>query len=95
MTTTSQTMTDPETVTPAHRLIKRFGAKRLAAWTNRHPSRVWAWAWPPEKGGTGGVIPPRLRAQITAGARSEMGVDLAPIEFEPAAGEAYLFEGAA
>lgn len=76
-------------------MIERFGAKRLAAWTGRHRSRVQAWAWSPEKGGTGGVIPPRLRRNIIDGAAREMGVTVAPIEFEPCEGEAYLFEAAA
>jgi hypothetical protein len=81
--------------TPAQRLIDRFGVKRLAAWSGRHQSRVWAWAWAPAKGGTGGVVPHRLRQRITEGALQEVGVRLTPADFEPADGEAYLFEAAA
>ena len=88
-------MTDTAGRTPAQRLIDRFGVKRLAAWTGRHRSRVQAWAWSPEKGGTGGVIPHRLRRAIIEGAAREMGAVLQPFEFEPAEGEAYLFEDAA
>lgn len=80
--------------TPAARLIKRFGAKRLADWTGRHVSRVHSWAWPADRGGTGGLVPARVRSAIIAGARAGGDV-LTHADFEPAEGEAYLFEAAA
>ena len=58
--------------------------------TKRHRSRVHAWAWPTSKGGTGGVIPPRLRTAIIDGAKRELGADLAFADFEPRDGEGYL-----
>lgn len=87
-------MSEPAPTTPAARLIARFGAKRIAGWTGRHVTRVHAWAWSTAKGGTGGVVPHRLRDKITAGAAA-MGEAVFPGDFELAAGEAYLFEEAA
>jgi hypothetical protein len=82
----------PETApsTPAARFISRFGVKRLAAWTGRHSSRVHSWAWPTNRGGTGGVIPTKVRAKIIDGAKADLGEDLTYSEFEPGIGEAYL-----
>lgn len=78
--------------TPAARLIARFGAKALAAWTGRHPSRVHAWAWSTGRGGTGGVVPVRLRSSIIRGAMDDCRAVLTPADFEPGEGEAYAFE---
>lgn len=86
-------MTDPHK-TPAARIIARFGAGRIAAWTKRHRSRVHAWAWPTDKGGTGGVIPARARAAIIEGARDELGEAVSYADFEPQDGEAYLLGAA-
>lgn len=88
-------MTQNTIQTPAARLIKRFGAKRLAAWADKHPSRVYSWGWAPERGGTGGVVPHRSRPKIIEGARRDLNEALAPIDFEPAPGEGYLFGVAA
>jgi hypothetical protein len=85
----------PKTTTPAGRLIARFGPKRLAAWTKRHPSRVHAWAWSIAKGGTGGAIPARLRPAIIAGARDELGEVVTWADFEPAEGETFLYDAKA
>lgn len=88
-------MSDTPYSTPAERLIARFGAKRLADWTGRHRSRVHAWSWPVSKGGTGGVVPVRLRAKIVAGALAELNQVLTGADFELQDGEVYLFEAAA
>jgi hypothetical protein len=84
---------DPQT--PARRLIERFGAQTLADWSGRHISRVYAWAWPPSRGGTGGFIPVRSRSKIVAGALKDQGVVLDWFEFEPQPGEAYALSEAA
>lgn len=76
--------------TPAERILSRFGAERIAAWTKRHRSRVHAWTWSTARGGTGGAIPPRLRPAIIEGAKRELGEDVAFADFEPQAGEHYL-----
>ena len=76
--------------TPADRILTRFGVERIAAWTKRHRSRVHAWAWSTEKGGTGGAIPPRLRPAIIEGAKRELNEDITFTDFEPQAGEVYL-----
>jgi hypothetical protein len=80
--------------TPADRILTRFGVERIAAWTQRHRSRVHAWTWPTAKGGTGGAIPPRLRTAIIEGAKRELGQDVAFADFEPQAGEQYLMGAA-
>jgi hypothetical protein len=67
-------------MTPAMRLLKRFGVEALSRWTT-------------DRGGTGGVIPVRLRAAIAAGALAEQGQVLNPADFELQIGEAYLIEG--
>lgn len=82
-------MTQPQK-TPAERILARFGPGRIAKWTGRHRSRVHAWPWPPEKGGTGGVIPVRVRPAIIAGALRDLGETVAHSEFELAEGETYL-----
>lgn len=76
--------------TPAHRIIGRFGVEKIARWTKRHRGRVHAWTWAPDKGGTGGVVPPRLRQRIIDGARLELGEALAFADFEPLGDERYL-----
>jgi len=76
--------------TPAARVIARFGVDKLAAWTGRHRSRVHAWSWSTDRGGTGGVIPIRLRPAIVAGAARELGELVQASEFELQPGEAYL-----
>lgn len=81
--------------TPAGRIIERFGVSRLAAWTGRHRSRIHAWAWPTEKGGTGGAVPARARPKIIQGALDDLGEVVSYAEFEPQAGEVYLMGEAA
>jgi len=81
--------------TPAERILKRFGAGRLATWTGRHRSRVHAWTWPTAKGGTGGSIPPRLQQAIIEGARRDLGEDVSFADFQPQEGEAFLPEAVA
>lgn len=80
---------------PATRIIAQCGAKRLASWTGRHHSRVHAWSWPVSKGGTGGVVPHKVRAKIIAGAKADLGLELTLADFEPLGGEAYDFADAA
>ncbi|MDZ4374006.1 MAG: hypothetical protein U1C74_21635 [Phenylobacterium sp.] len=87
-------MTETPT-TPADRILARFGAGRIAAWTGRHRSRVHAWAWPTTKGGTGGVVPPRLRQAIIDGAHRELGETVTHADFELQPGETYQFGEAA
>ena len=82
-------------MTPAKRIIDRFGAKRLAVWTGRHVSRVYGWALPCARGGTGGVVPVKVRARIIDGARDDLAVDLSHSDFELAPGETYLLAEAA
>lgn len=77
--------------TPAKRIIDLFGVKRVAAWTRRHTSRVHAWSWPEDQGGTGGVIPHKARLQIMMKAKEELGQELSFADFEPRDGETYLF----
>jgi hypothetical protein len=81
-------------VTPARRFLDRFGVQRLAKWSGRDRRRVHAWAWPEDKGGTGGVIPHKVRQLIIDGVRDEVGEVLTFADFEPREGEAYLFKGA-
>lgn len=87
--------TSPDTVTPAARMIARFGVENIARWTGRHRSRVHAWTWPSNRGGTGGVIPARSRQAIIHGAHRDHGEAVAWAEFEPMEGEVYLLDGAA
>jgi hypothetical protein len=82
----------PSNKTPAARIISRFGAKSIAAWTGRHQSRVHAWSWPTSRGGTGGVVPVRLRPAIIRGALSDFQTVLTPADFEPAGDETYVFD---
>lgn len=79
-----------EPTTPAARIIARFGVKRLAEWSGRSTSRVYAWAWARAKGGTGGAVPLECRPGIIKGAQDELGETIAYADFEPVEGEAYL-----
>lgn len=81
-------MTERLNRTPAARLIARFGARALADWSGRHVTRVYAWTWPLSKGGTGGLVPLRVRQSIREGARAE-GHEIELHEFEPQADEIY------
>lgn len=79
-------------LTPAARIIARFGAGRIATWTNRHRSRVHAWSWPTSKGGTGGAVPARAQNAIIEGARRELGAAVSFADFQPQDGEAFLMD---
>lgn len=79
--------------TPAERILGRFGVSRIAAWTGRHRTRVHAWTWPTGKGGTGGVVPVRVRPKIIEGAARELGEAVSHADFELQPGETYLLEG--
>ncbi|MBW8815570.1 MAG: hypothetical protein JF588_19285 [Caulobacterales bacterium] len=74
--------------------MNRFGPGRIALWTKRHRSRVQAWRWPVEKGGTGGVVPVRVRPAIIEGARRDLGETVNHTDFEPQEGESYLLAAA-
>lgn len=82
----------PSNKTPAGRLIARFGAKSLADWTRRHQSRVHAWSWPTSRGGTGGVVPIRLRPAIIQGALKDFRAVITSADFDPAHDETFLFD---
>ena len=77
--------------TPAARLIKQFGVATLAGWTRRDRSRIHAWTWSKDRGGTGGLVPHAVRSSIIEGAAAQ-GESLTYADFEPQAGEAYLPE---
>ncbi len=79
-----------KSLTPAQRIIARFGVETLARWTGRHRTRVHAWTWPSARGGTGGAIPIKVRQRIIEGARQDLGVTVEYREFEPRTGEVYL-----
>lgn len=81
-------------LTPAERIIRRFGVEKIARWTGRHRGRVHAWTWPAERGGTGGAIPIRVRQAIIDGAWRDLSEALAFADFEPVGGERYLSGGA-
>jgi hypothetical protein len=87
-------MTD-EPKTPAARVIARFTVEKLAGWTGRHRSRVHAWTWPTDRGGTGGVVPTRVRQKIIDGARADLNETVTFADFEPMDGEQYLSMGGA
>lgn len=76
--------------TPAERIIRRFGVGSLAKWTGRHRSRIHSWTWSPERGGTGGAIPHRVRQAIIDGAAADLHQTVAFADFEPIDGEHYL-----
>lgn len=63
----------------AQRIVDKFGgARRLASALHaadpsyaRHPSNVYRWLYPREKGGTGGVIPTSALPLVITAARIE------------------------
>ena len=61
------------TISPqAGRIIEKFGGhKRLALILGIHRATVYRWTWPTARGGTGGVIPTKMVAQIIRAARVE------------------------
>lgn len=76
--------------TPAARVIAKFGEGtkghyRVAELLGRHVSRVFRWTYPKERGGTGGLIPPREQDRLLEIARRE-GVALARSDFFDDAG---------
>lgn len=85
-------MTETIPKTPAARIVRRFGAEKLAAWTGRHRSRVHAWTWPTSRGGTGGVIPTRAQSAIIEGAWRDLGEPVSFAEFQPQDGESFLLD---
>lgn len=65
----------PEPMSQAERIISKFnGARNLAralkeVGINRAPSSIYRWAYPTEKGGLGGVVPPKLWPAIIKAGR--------------------------
>ncbi len=80
--------------TPAARIVARFGVETLSKWTGRHRTRVHAWTWPSDRGGTGGAIPLRVRLLIVEGARRDRSERLEFSDFEPQGDERYLSDEA-
>lgn len=70
---------------PAKSIIDRFGGPAaVAAITGRHISRVYRWALPRDRGGTGGAIPiPEARKLLEAGKDSGIPVSAADFLAEP------------
>jgi hypothetical protein len=58
------------------------GVEAVARMTGRDHTRVRRWAYPKDKGGTGGLIPSEVQAQLLRAARAE-GIDLRPEHFFP------------
>lgn len=81
---------DTEPTTPAARFHAKYGVKALAEWSKRSTARVYAWAWPRAKGGTGGAVPLDCRPGIIAGILRDRGETIAYADFEPVEGETYL-----
>ena len=66
---------------PAKTIIERLGGvDAVARRTGKHISRIYRWMYPPERGGTGGVIPQREIAGLLEFAREE-GIPLSPADF--------------
>jgi hypothetical protein len=73
--------------TQAARVIAKFGGaqvlgKALARVSGRDRSRVYRWGYPKSKGGTGGVIPSSVIADVLTAARLE-GVHLTAEDLDP------------
>ena len=53
-------MTDSGHLEPARSIIERLGGVDVVAGiTGKHRTRVFRWMYPPDRGGTGGMIPLR------------------------------------
>lgn len=65
----------------ASRVIEKCGGHAVvAALVGVDVSRVHRWTYPPERGGTGGVIPTKQQAKLLTAARAS-GIDLKPDDF--------------
>ena len=77
-----------EITTQASRVLLKFGgARRLAAFLRAgghdvHPITVYKWAYPKERGGTGGVIPSKHLGPVLDAARLE-GIILDADDLDP------------
>lgn len=72
---------------PAERIIAKFGGPAVVAEiTKRDISRVHRWTYPPEKGGSGGIIPPKAQDMLLAEAAAR-GIALTRDEFFHPVGE--------
>jgi hypothetical protein len=66
---------------PAKKIIERLGGVNVVATvTGKHRSQVFRWMYPPERGGTGGLIPQRTIPALLEYAKSE-GIKLRPADF--------------
>ena len=68
-------------INPASKIIEKCGGHHaVASMLGIHPSRVYRWTYPPERGGTGGIVPSKHQARLMIAAR-QMGVELSPNDF--------------
>lgn len=66
---------------PASTVLAKIGGVDVAAQvTGKHPSRIYRWTYPREKGGTGGVVPHDDATKLLKHA-SENGIALTPSDF--------------
>lgn len=73
----------PEHLEPAKSILARVGLENAARVTRKDLSRVYRWMYPPERGGTGGLIPQKHHRALLDYARSKR-IDLAAEDFLPA-----------
>jgi len=65
----------------ATNVIHKCGGHRIVAeMAGVDVTRVYRWTYPPERGGTGGVIPTRHHQELLRRAR-QRGIDLQPADF--------------
>lgn len=76
-------MVEAENIAVARRVIEIMGGpSKVAEITKRSVTRVRRWAYPKERSGTGGMIPPECQQELLAHAR-EAGLPLKPEHFFP------------
>lgn len=74
-------MSSDRSLDPAHSVITKCGGfAAVAEMTGRSAIRVRRWAYPREKGGTGGLIPAECQVLLLHAAPAR-GVDLRPEDF--------------
>jgi hypothetical protein len=65
-----------------HVIDKCGGFDAVAEMLGCHVSRVYRWTYPPERGGTGGIIPSGRQVKLLKAARAR-GIELGPADFFP------------
>lgn len=65
---------------PAKSIIGKIGIEKVAEITGKHPSRVYRWMYPKDRGGTGGLIPQSEAPTLLQYARAN-GIELSAEEF--------------